>query len=166
MLAFQAHYPKYKPPLCNILDPTSNCEKVDGKNAALLFVALYLVALGSAGIKSALPSHGADQFDEKDKKEAIQMSSFFNWLLLAVCLGGSFSTTFIVWIQQHKGWDWGFFVSTLAMLCGAIIFCVGLPWYRIFVIKGTSAITEIFQVNCHLFVSFTPDKLYITFLVN
>nr|XP_010317511.1 protein NRT1/ PTR FAMILY 4.5-like [Solanum lycopersicum] len=146
LLAFQAHYPKYKPPLCNILDPTSNCEKVDGKNAALLFVALYLVALGSAGIKSALPSHGADQFDEKDKKEAIQMSSFFNWLLLAVCLGGSFSTTFIVWIQQHKGWDWGFFVSTLAMLCGAIIFCVGLPWYRIFVIKGTSAITEIFQV--------------------
>ncbi|KAH0691373.1 hypothetical protein KY289_018731 [Solanum tuberosum] len=146
LLAFQAHYPKYKPPLCNILDPTSNCEKVDGKNAALLFVALYLVALGSAGIKSALPSHGADQFDEKDKKEAIQMSSFFNWLLLAVCLGGSFSTTFIVWIQEHKGWDWGFFVSTLAMLCGAIIFCVGLPWYRIFVIKGRSAITEIFQV--------------------
>uniref|UniRef100_M1CNW8 Nitrate transporter n=1 Tax=Solanum tuberosum TaxID=4113 RepID=M1CNW8_SOLTU len=146
LLAFQAHYPKYKPTLCNILDPTSNCEKVDGKNAALLFVALYLVALGSAGIKSALPSHGADQFDEKDKKEAIQMSSFFNWLLLAVCLGGSFSTTFIVWIQEHKGWDWGFFVSTLAMLCGAIIFCVGLPWYRIFVIKGRSAITEIFQV--------------------
>lgn len=119
MLAFQAHYPKYKPPLCNILDPTSNCEKVDGKNAALLFVALYLVALGSAGIKSALPSHGADQFDEKDKKEAIQMSSFFNWLLLAVCLGGSFSTTFIVWIQQHKGWDWGFFCEHI----GYVVWC-------------------------------------------
>lgn len=131
MLAFQAHYPKYKPPLCNILDPTSNCEKVDGKNAALLFVALYLVALGSAGIKSALPSHGADQFDENDKKEAIQMSSFFQ----------------LAFVGCVSWWcNWGFFVSTLAMLFGAIIFCVGLPWYRIFVIKGTSAITEIFQV--------------------
>ncbi|XP_060190919.1 protein NRT1/ PTR FAMILY 4.5-like [Lycium barbarum] len=146
LLAFQAHFPKYKPPLCNILDPTSTCEKVDGKNAAFLFIALYLVALGSAGVKAALPSHGADQFDENDKKEAIQMSSFFNWLLLAICIGGSISTTFIVWIQEHKGWDWGFFVSTLAMLFGAIILCVGLPWYRIFVIKGSSAITEIFQV--------------------
>ncbi|KAF3638896.1 putative E3 ubiquitin-protein ligase-like [Capsicum annuum] len=166
LLAFQAHYPKYKPPLCNILDPTSNCEKVDGKNAALLYVALYLVALGSAGIKSSLPSHGADQFDDKDKKEAIQMSSFFNWLLLAVCLGGSISTTFIVWIQEHKGWDWGFFVSTLAMFLGAIIFCVGLPWYRIFVIKGSSAITEIFQVyvaairNRHLQLPQDSSDLY------
>ncbi|OIS98290.1 protein nrt1 ptr family 4.5, partial [Nicotiana attenuata] len=147
LLAFQAHYSKYKPPQnCNILDPTSTCEKVGGKNAAFLFIALYLVALGSAGIKSALPSHGADQFDENDKKEALQMSSFFNWLLLAVCIGGSISTTFIVWIQENKGWDWGFFVSTMAMFLGAIIFCVGLPWYRIFVIKGSSAITEIFQV--------------------
>ncbi|KAK4361623.1 hypothetical protein RND71_020575 [Anisodus tanguticus] len=166
MLAFQAHYPKYKPQICNILDPTSTCEKVDGKNAALLFVALYLVALGSAGVKAALPSHGADQFDENDKKEAIQMSSFFNWLLLAVCIGGSISTTLIVWIQEHKGWDWGFFVSTLAMLFGAIIFCVGLPWYRIFVIKGSSAITEIFQVyvaairNRNLKLPEDPDDLY------
>lgn len=93
-----------------------------------------------------MPSHGADQFDENDKKETLQMSSFFNWLLLAVCIGGSISTTFIVWIQENKGWDWGFFVSTMAMFLGGIIFCLGLPWYRIFVIKGSSAITEIFQV--------------------
>ncbi|GJX80888.1 gypsy type transposase [Tanacetum coccineum] len=54
LLTLQAHYPKLKPPVCG------------------------------AGVKAALPSHGADQFDEKDPKEAKEMSTFFNWLLLAM----------------------------------------------------------------------------------
>ncbi|KAG8365578.1 hypothetical protein BUALT_Bualt18G0120000 [Buddleja alternifolia] len=146
LLALQAHFPKLKPPVCKIFDPSSQCIQIGGANAVLLFVALYLVALGSGGVKAALPSHGADQFDDKDPKEAQQKSSFFNWLLLALCLGGAISFTFIVWIQDHKGWDWGFAVSTIAMLLGVIIFAVGLPQYRIHVINGSSALAEILQV--------------------
>ncbi|KAK4399287.1 MACPF domain-containing protein CAD1 [Sesamum angolense] len=146
LLALQAHYRRLKPPLCNIYDPNSKCIQVGGANAALLFVALYLVALGSGGVKSALPSHGADQFDDKDPEETKQKSSFFNWLLLALCVGGAISLTFFVWIQDHKGWDWGFAVSTLAMFFGIVIFAVGLPQYRYHVINGSSALTEILQV--------------------
>ncbi|KAL0305573.1 UNVERIFIED_CONTAM: protein NRT1/ PTR FAMILY 4.3 [Sesamum radiatum] len=120
LLALQAHHRRLKPPLCNIYDPNSKCIQVGGANAALLFVALYLVALGSGGVKSALPSHGADQFDDKDPEETKQKSSFFNWLLLALCVGGAISLTFFVWIQDHKGWDWGFAVSTLAMFFGIV----------------------------------------------
>ncbi|KAI3456099.1 hypothetical protein Pfo_012762 [Paulownia fortunei] len=147
LLALQAHYPKLKPPLCKIYDPNSHCIQVGGANATLLFVALYLVAFGSGGVKAALPSHGADQFDDKDPKEARQKSSFFNWLLLALCIGGAISLTFVVWIQDHKGWDWGFAVSTIAMFSAIIIFAVGLPQYRIHVVNGSSALTEIVQVN-------------------
>ncbi|PIN21903.1 H+/oligopeptide symporter [Handroanthus impetiginosus] len=146
LLTLQAHYPKFKPPFCKVFDPTSHCIQVNGANAALLFVSLYLIALGSGGVKAALPSHGADQFDDKDPKEARQKSSFFNWLLLAVCIGGAISFTLIVWIQDHKGWDWGFFVSTIAMFFGIIIFAAGLPRYRIHVVKGSSALAEILQV--------------------
>ncbi|KAL0352926.1 UNVERIFIED_CONTAM: MACPF domain-containing protein CAD1 [Sesamum angustifolium] len=146
LLALQAHHRHLKPPLCNIYDPNSKCIQVGGANAALLFVALYLVALGSGGVKSALPSHGADQFDDKDPEETKQKSSFFNWLLLALCVGGAISLTFFVWIQDHKGWDWGFAVSTLAMFFGIVIFAVGLPQYRYHVINGSSALTEILQV--------------------
>ena len=146
LLAVQAHYPNLKPPNCLIFDPTANCQKVHGGNAALLFVGLYLVAAGTAGIKAALPTHGADQFDEKDPQEARQMSSFFNQLLLALCIGGAFSLTVIVWIQDNKGWDKGFAVGTLAIFLAMIVFAVGLPRYRIHVIRGTSAITEIIQV--------------------
>ncbi|KAL2475144.1 Protein NRT1/PTR FAMILY 4.6 [Abeliophyllum distichum] len=147
LLALQAHYPNFKPPLCNIYDPTStNCIQVTGGNAALLFIALYLVALGAGGVKAALPTHGADQFDDKDPKEERQMSSFFNWLLMAVCVGGAISLTLIVWIQDHKGWDLGFAVSTIAMFLGVIVFASGIPQYRYHVIHGSSALTEIVQV--------------------
>ncbi|KAM7530504.1 hypothetical protein LguiB_033914 [Lonicera macranthoides] len=146
LLTLQAHYPKLKPPPCNIFDPTANCAQVTGANATLFFVALYAVAIGAAGLKAALPSHGADQFDKKDPKEVKQMSSFFNWLLLALCIGAAISLTLIVWVQDNKGWDKGFGISTAAMLMGLVVFAGGLPLYRIYVVKGSSAITEIVEV--------------------
>ncbi|KAI3717213.1 hypothetical protein L1987_68683 [Smallanthus sonchifolius] len=74
------------------------------------------------------------------------MSSFFNWLLLGVAAGGSISLTFFVWVQDNKGFDWGFALSMIAMFLCAIIAIFGLPWYRIYVVLGSSAITEIIQV--------------------
>ncbi|KAF5197617.1 NRT1/ PTR FAMILY 4.4 [Thalictrum thalictroides] len=166
LLTIQAHYSTLRPPPCNIFDPTSVCEKVSGGNVAFMFVGLYLVAIGSGGIKAALPAHGADQFDEKDPKEFKQMSSYFNWFLLSVCLGGAVSLTFIVWVQTNRGWDQGFGISTIAMFLGLIIFLGGLPRYRIHVIKGPNALTQIFQVyvasirNRKLVLPENPDELY------
>ncbi|XP_077229354.1 protein NRT1/ PTR FAMILY 4.5-like [Tasmannia lanceolata] len=166
LLTLQAHFPNLMPPLCNIFVANSNCEKVRGGNAALLFAALYLIAAGMAGIKAALPSHGADQFDEKDPKEAIQMSSFFNWVLMSICIGGAISLVFVVWVQTNKGWDWGFGISTIAMLLGVIILAVGIPTYRIHVIGGTNPIVDIIQVyvasfrNRKLSLPESPEELY------
>ncbi|KAL3596628.1 hypothetical protein D5086_008265 [Populus alba] len=65
-----------------------------------------------------MPSHGADQFDEKDSKELIQMSSYFNFVLLAVCLGAAVSLTVFVWIQDKQMiGDWGFGVGALSSCC-------------------------------------------------
>lgn len=118
-----------------------------GGDAVLFFVALYLVAMGSGGIKAALPSHGADQFEEDDPKESLQRSTFFNWFLLGLCIGGAISLTFIVWLQDHKGWDIGLGLSTLAMFLGIVALVSGLPLYRIHVVRGSSAITEVIQVH-------------------
>ncbi|KAF8029520.1 hypothetical protein BT93_E2049 [Corymbia citriodora subsp. variegata] len=146
LLTVQAHYPKLRPSLCNVFNPTSHCEKISGGNAAILFLGLYLLATGSAGMKASLPAHGADQFDERDPQEARQMSSFFNCLLLAVCTGGMASLTLFVWVQDNKGWDWGFGLSTFAMILAIIIFAAGLPLYRIQIVQKSSAIIEIIQV--------------------
>lgn len=146
LLTVQAHFPKLKPAACNIFDITAKCEKLSGNNEVFLFIGLYLLAFGSAGLKASLPSHGADQFDEKDPKEARQMSSFFNGLLLAVCAGGAVSLTFNVWIQDSKGWDWGFGISTIAIVFSTMVFAFGLPLYRIHVPQRTNCLIEITQV--------------------
>ncbi|KAM7524924.1 hypothetical protein LguiA_014826 [Lonicera macranthoides] len=146
LLTLQAHYPKLKPPPCNIFDPTAHCTTVSGSNAVLLFAGLYMLAVGAAGLKAALPSHGANQFEEKDLKEAKQMSTFFNWLLMALCVGGAVSLTLLVWIQDNKGWDRGFAFSTAAMFLGVLVLVCALPLYRIQVVQGSSAIVEILQV--------------------
>ncbi|KAL4563401.1 hypothetical protein LXL04_027442 [Taraxacum kok-saghyz] len=166
LLTLQAHYPKFKPPICNIFLPTSNCEQLSGGNAVMMFSAIYLMAVGASGVKAALPSHGADQFEEKYPKEAAQMSTFFNWLLLALVVGGSVSLTCFVWVQDNKGFDYGFGLSMIAMFVGGIILICGLPWYRIYVVQGSSAITEIIQVyvaairKSNLKLPNDPSKLY------
>jgi len=134
------------PPICNVYVKDAHCAKLSGKQEAFFFISLYLLAFGSAGLKASLPSHGADQFDERDPKEAMQMSSFFNGLLLAVCIGGAVSLTFNVYIQDRYGWDWGFGISTFAIVLGTILFAFGLPLYRIHVAHTKNGIIEIIQV--------------------
>lgn len=153
LLTVQAHYTKLKPPTCNVFVINAKCEEISGGNEAFLFISLYLLAFGSAGLKASLPSHGADQFDERDPKEARQMSSFFNGLLLAICVGGAVSLTFNVWIQDQKGWDWGFGISTIAIVLAIIIFAFGLPLYRIHVAQRTNCIIEIMQVYTYIYIS-------------
>ncbi|KAH7568678.1 hypothetical protein JRO89_XS06G0031700 [Xanthoceras sorbifolium] len=89
LLTIQAHFPKLKPPPCNEFHLTSHCKKIEASDAAVLFVAIYLIAMGTAGIKAALPTHGADQFDDEDPQEARHMSSFFNCLVLAISVGAA-----------------------------------------------------------------------------
>lgn len=148
LLTLQAHSGRLKPPGCQFpFDPT--CQRVHGGNEVHLYMALYLIATGSAGIKAALPAHCADQFDEKHPEEKLQMSSCFNWLLLSLCTGGAISVTVFVWIQ-NKDWAKGFAAATGAMGLALVVFVAGLPKYRIATVQGSSALTEIFQVPISL----------------
>ncbi|TKW16765.1 hypothetical protein SEVIR_5G321100v4 [Setaria viridis] len=165
LLMLQAHNDRLLPPKCeSLLDP--NCQRVHGSNEVHLYLALYLIAIGSAGIKAALPAHCADQFDEKHPKEKLQMSSCFNWLLLSLCIGGAISVTVFVYIQNRWGWYRGFAAATGVMGLAIIVFIAGLPKYRIATVQGSSALTEIFQVyvaafrNRNLPLPENPDELY------
>ncbi|KAK8629306.1 hypothetical protein V6N13_078151 [Hibiscus sabdariffa] len=166
LLTVQAHYSSLRPPPCNVFDPTSHCEKLKSSHAVFLYVALYLVAAGMGGIKAGVPSHGADQFDENDPREAKQMSSFFNGLLFVLCVGGAVSLTLFVWLDDHKGWYVGFGSSSIAMFLALVVAVLGWPLYRIHVVQGTSAIVEIIQVfvaairNRNLQLPENPLELY------
>ncbi|XP_021283981.1 protein NRT1/ PTR FAMILY 4.6-like [Herrania umbratica] len=143
LLTIQAHFDQLRPTPCT--DVSKQCEAAKSGQAAILYTGLYLVALGTSGVKAALPLLGADQFDRNDPKEAAQLSSFFNWFMFSLTGGSIAGVTFVVWISSNKGWDWAFGVCGLAVLLAIMSVWIGKPFYRDNAPRG-SPIIRILQV--------------------
>ncbi|XP_027095419.2 protein NRT1/ PTR FAMILY 4.6-like isoform X1 [Coffea arabica] len=145
ILTVQAHSPSLKPPKCDPATPSIPCQKVHGAKAAMLFIGLYLVALGVGGIKGSLPAHGAEQFDEDSPKGRKQRSTFFNYFVFCLSCGALIAVTLVVWVEDNKGWQWGFGISTFAILLSIPIFLLGSTYYRNKIPNG-SPLTTIVKV--------------------
>ncbi|XP_017981252.1 PREDICTED: protein NRT1/ PTR FAMILY 8.2 [Theobroma cacao] len=126
LLTLSASIDSLRPPPCT----ARPCTKAADNQSAFLFVALALIALGTGGIKPCVSSFGADQFDEADEKEVQKKYSFFNWFFFAINIGALLGITLLVYIQDKKGWGWGFGVPTVAMVCSTVILGAGIPYYR------------------------------------
>ncbi|KAI3766803.1 hypothetical protein L2E82_16876 [Cichorium intybus] len=145
ILTMQARSRSLKPESCLSANRNTKCQEIEGGKEALLFIGLYLVALGVGGIKGSLPPHGAEQFDEDTTQGRKNRSSFFNYYVFCLACGALIAVTFAVWIEDNKGWQWGFGISTLAILISIPIFLLGSTFYRIKLPTG-SPITTIFKV--------------------
>ncbi|KAI3502452.1 hypothetical protein L1887_30527 [Cichorium endivia] len=145
ILTIQARSSSLKPPECNPTVTTVPCEEVHGSKAALLFLGLYLVALGVGGIKGSLPVHGAEQFDDNTIKGRKQRSTFFNYFMFSLSVGALIAVTFVVWMEDNKGWEWGFGISMLTILLSVPVFLAGSGFYRNKIPSG-SPLTTIFKV--------------------
>ncbi|KAJ0611271.1 putative bacterial ABC-type protein transporter [Helianthus annuus] len=116
-----------------------------GTGVAVTFLALYLVALGTGGIKPCVSSYGADQFDDADEEEKKHKSSFFNWFYFSINIGALIAASLLVWIQDNVGWGWGFGIPAVAMAVAVVSFFSGTQLYRNQK-PGGSPLTRIFQV--------------------
>lgn len=125
--------------------PHGQPHRVEGGPAVMLYTSLYLLALGSGGLRGSLPALGANQFDVKVPKEAKALATFFNWLLLSATIGGTVGVTAIVSVSLDKGWYWGFFISTIATAVGFVVLAIGKPFNRLQTPRD-SPITRIAQV--------------------
>ncbi|KAL7091492.1 hypothetical protein ACP275_12G109500 [Erythranthe tilingii] len=131
ILTVQAHSGSLQPPNCDQSKPDQMpCQHVDGSKAALLYLGLYLVALGVGGIKGSLPAHGAEQLDGTTPHGRKQRSTFFNYFVFSLACGALIAVTLVVWIEDNKGWQWGFGISTLAILLSIPVFLCGSSCYR------------------------------------
>ncbi|CAA7032532.1 unnamed protein product [Microthlaspi erraticum] len=108
------------------------------------FLGLYLIALGTGGIKPCVSSFGADQFDENDSKERVRKSSFFNWFYFSINIG-AFGSLGLVLVQENIGWGLGFGIPTVFMGLAIISFFFGTPLYRFQKPRG-SPVTRVCQV--------------------
>ncbi|XP_075502352.1 protein NRT1/ PTR FAMILY 8.1-like [Primulina tabacum] len=122
----------------------NGCQPTSSQTA-VFFVALYLIALGTGGIKPCVSSFGADQFDESDEEEKKRKSSFFNWFYLSINIGALIASSFLVWIQMNVGWSWGFGIPAVSMAIAVAFFFFGSHLYRLQV-PGGSPLTRIAQV--------------------
>ncbi|KAL3368212.1 hypothetical protein AABB24_009205 [Solanum stoloniferum] len=145
ILTIQARSSSLKPRKCELGVPNMPCEQVHGAQAAMLFIGLYLVALGVGGIKGSLPPHGAEQFDESTPRGRKQRSTFFNYFVFCLSFGALIAVTFVVWMEDNKGWQWGFGIATLAIFLSIPIFLAGSPFYRNKIPRG-SPLTTISKV--------------------
>lgn len=140
MLTVQASMDHLHPDACG----KSSCVK--GGIAVMFYASLYLLALGNGGVRGSMTAFGADQFDEKNPREAKALATFFNWLLMSATVGSIIGVTGIVWISTQKSWHWGFLIITIASSIGFLTLALGKPFYRI-KSPGQSPILRITQVN-------------------
>ncbi|KAG6722212.1 hypothetical protein I3842_03G149300 [Carya illinoinensis] len=146
MLTLATIIPSMRPPPCdNYRNQQHQCIEANGRQLALLYAALYTIALGGGGIKSNVSGFGSDQFDDRDPKEEKAMVFFFNRFYFAISIGSLFAVIVLVYIQDTVGRGWGYGISAGAMVIAVAILLCGTPWYRFKKPRG-SPLTVIWRV--------------------
>ncbi|XP_006661603.2 protein NRT1/ PTR FAMILY 8.3-like [Oryza brachyantha] len=132
---------------------------------SVVYLGLYLAALGSGGMKPCTSSFGADQFDATDPGELAKKASFFSWSLFMLNASSLLSSTVLVWLQDNVGWGVGCAIPTVLMIISFPVFVAGSRVYR-FRKPGCSPLKSLCQVlvaavrKCHLELPENTSHLY------
>ncbi|MCL7040941.1 hypothetical protein MKW94_006227 [Papaver nudicaule] len=140
LLTLSASVPGLKPSC----DSKGACSASTGQTWAF-FVPLYLIALGTGGIKPCVSSFGADQFDDTHEVEKAKKKSYFNWFYFSINVGALIASSVLVWVQMNVGWGVGFGIPAIAMIIAVVCFFLGTRLYR-YQSPGGSPLTRICQV--------------------
>ncbi|KAF7110429.1 hypothetical protein CFC21_110536 [Triticum aestivum] len=111
----------------------------------VLFLGLYMIAVGLGGLRPCLMSFGADQFDDGDPSERVTKGSFFNWYVFNMSCASLISSTAIVWVQDHYGWALGLTVPAVVLAVGLSCLVAASRTYRFQRTRG-SPLTRVCQV--------------------
>ncbi|KAJ0959909.1 hypothetical protein J5N97_000324 [Dioscorea zingiberensis] len=136
--------PSLRPPKCTAGSDT-HCSPASGKQLMVLYMALYLTALGTGGLKSSVSGFGSDQFDDSNKVERKQMTNFFNWFFFFISIGSLAAVTILVYIEDNLGRQWGYGICACAIVIGLVVFLSGTRRYRFKKLVG-SPLTQIAAV--------------------
>ncbi|CAN6288547.1 unnamed protein product [Urochloa humidicola] len=143
--------PDLRPPPChqnNPQDDVSTCVAASGTQVGVLYLGLYLTALGTGGLKSSVSGFGSDQFDESDPGERRRMARFFSWFFFFISIGSLLAVTVLVYVQDsgRLGRPWGYGACVAAIAAGLLVFLAGTARYRFKKLVG-SPLTQIAAVT-------------------
>lgn len=129
LLAISTSLPSLQPPPCSG-NHVENCAPASGKMMAMLYVSLYLTALGAGSVKSNVSGFGSDQFDVEDPKESRKLIYFFNRFYFCISMGSLFAVTVLVYIQDNVGRGLGYGIPSGSMAFCVLLFLVCSNKYR------------------------------------
>jgi POT family proton-dependent oligopeptide transporter len=95
-------------------------------NRAGFYTGLFLIALGSGGIKPLVSSFVGDQFDQTNKQKAKLVYDLFYW---TINFGSFFASLLMPRILRAWGPSWAFGIPGLLMLAATVIFWAGRRRY-------------------------------------
>jgi len=121
LLALSAAHPALTP---------ARGEAASALQFGVLYLSLYVVAVGTGGIKPNVSAFGADQFDPRDPRDARDKESFFNWFYFSVNIGSLIASLLIVYVQEQISWAIGFAIPGGAMLLSVAVFMGGTARYK------------------------------------
>ncbi|CAM0911224.1 unnamed protein product [Alopecurus aequalis] len=147
ILTISTAAPGLRPPACAAEGGplSSTCSRASGAQLGVLYLALYLTALGTGGLKSSVSGFGSDQFDETNSGEKSQMMRFFNWFFFFISLGSLLAVTVLVYVQDNLGRPYGYGACAAAIAVGLVVFLAGTRRYRFKKLAG-SPLTQIAAV--------------------
>lgn len=116
-----------------------------------LFGIMFLVPLGTAGIKANISNFGADQYDTSDPEQAAAQEKFFSWFYFAINLGSAVAYGYLTTLGSNGGLgipkQYGYFavylIASLCMMLAVCIFRTGRHKYRMQRIQERSSLCAV-----------------------
>lgn len=93
-----------------------------GEAGTWLMVGLWLISVGSGGIKPCVSAHVGDQFGKLNRH---LLPRIFNWFYWSINLGAFASTLLTPWLLEWYGPHWAFGVPGVLMALATLIFWMG-----------------------------------------
>ena len=122
-----------------------------------MLTGLYLIALGSGGIKPCVSAHVGDQFGQSNSH---WLTKVFGWFYISINVGAALSTLATPLLLEWYGPHWAFGVPGVLMALATLVFWMGRKVFVHIPPRGNEFIKEVFSPEGYLAVG----KLFIIFL--
>ena len=107
-----------------------------------LIAGLWLISIGSGGIKPCVSAHVGDQFGSANRH---LLPRIFNWFYWSINLGAFVSTLLTPWLLEWYGPHWAFGVPGILMALATLVFWLGRWKFVHIPAKGMGFLRELFS---------------------
>ena len=107
-----------------------------------MMTGLYLIALGSGGIKPCVSAHVGDQFGQTNSH---WLTKVFGWFYVAINVGAALSTLATPLLLEYYGPHWAFGVPGVLMAIATVLFWMGRNVFVHIPARGVAFFREVFS---------------------